>query len=276
MRIRHAPDLAGFRRMTSAELRESFLIGGLFEPGFSEFVYSSIDRAIVGSVVPGDEPLRLEAPAGLASGRFTDRREIGVLNIGHPGVVSVEGADYALTSRDALYIGKGSGEIAFQSIGSDRPARFYLVSYPAHAAHPTAHVSREQAEIIRLGAEKEANARTMYKYISPGIVPSCQLAMGFTELAAGSVWNTMPCHTHERRSEIYLYFNLDDDAVVFHFLGAPSETRHIVVRNGQAVLAPSWSIHCGVGTRRYCFAWSMGGEDQEFRDADGVGMEELA
>lgn len=276
MEVRYAPDLERYTRMNTTEIRQSFLIDRLFEPDQVRLVYSHTDRLIVGSAVPAAGPLRLEAGRELAADYFTQRREIGVLNIGDEGTVRVEGTDYTLANRDMLYIGRGNREIIFSSLSPEHPAYFYLVSLPAHASYPTRLVRMEEAEQASLGSQKDANQRVLYKFIHPGGVQSCQLVMGFTQLAEGSVWNTMPAHTHERRSEVYLYFDVDPDAVVFHLMGPGSETRHIVVRNGQAVLSPSWSIHAGAGTRNYSFVWAMGGENQEFSDMDGVKMEDLA
>lgn len=276
MEVRYAPDQERYTRMNTTEIRQSFLIDRLFEPDQVRLVYSHTDRLIVGSAVPSAGPLRLEAGRELAADYFTQRREIGVLNIGDEGAVRVEGVDYTLANRDMLYIGRGNREIIFSSLSPEHPAHFYLVSLPAHASYPTRLARMEEAEPAVLGSQKDANRRTLYKFIHPGGIQSCQLVMGFTQLAEGSVWNTMPAHTHERRSEVYLYFDVDPDAVVFHLMGPGPETRHIVVRNGQAVLSPSWSIHAGAGTRNYSFVWAMGGENQEFSDMDGVKMEDLA
>ncbi|HUT63375.1 MAG TPA: 5-dehydro-4-deoxy-D-glucuronate isomerase, partial [Anaerolineae bacterium] len=234
-----------------------------------------IDRVIVGSAVPAEKALSLEAGKELAAGYFAQRREIGVINIGGNGAVTVDGKEYSMIKLDALYIGRGSKDIKFTSIKSDDPALFYIVSYPAHKEYPTLHAPISQAEPMNLGNEKESNKRTVYKYIHPNGIKSCQLVMGCTKLEEGSVWNTMPVHTHDRRSEVYLYFDMDDESVVFHFIGDPGETRHIVVRNGQAVISPSWSIHAGCGTSNYIFIWAMGGENQDFGDMDGIPSTEM-
>ena len=272
MDIRYPPDPVRFERMNTQEIREAFLVDCLFTLGFSPLVYSAIDRSVVGTAVPGVEPILLAAPPELAAEYFAQRREIGVINLGEPGTIVVDGETFRLEAKEALYVGRESRAISFVSERTDAPAMFYLVSYPAHTTYPTRLIRRQEVEIVSLGDQGAANVRTIYKCICPGIVESCQLVLGYTDLAAGSVWNTMPCHTHERRSEIYLYFDLPDDAVVFHLMGKPDQTRNVVVRNGQAVLSPSWSIHAGAGTQRYAFVWAMGGENQAFADMDGIGM----
>jgi 4-deoxy-L-threo-5-hexosulose-uronate ketol-isomerase len=261
--------------MNTGELRQNFLIDDLFTPGQVKLVYWHTDRAIIGSVVPVDVPLVLEAGRELAASYFAERREIGVINVGGVGQIKVDGVTYDLVKKDVLYIGRGSREIEFSSLDSTNPALFYLVSYPAHQVYPTRQAKIDEAEPANLGSQTEANKRTLYKVIHPEGMPSCQLVMGFTMLAEGSIWNTMPAHTHERRSEVYMYFDLASDAVVFHLMGQPAETRHLVIRNGQVALSPSWSIHAGAGTRNYTFVWAMGGENQAFSDMDGVKMERL-
>lgn len=275
MEVRYALDPERTKTLATAELRKNFLIENLFEAGKVVLVYSHVDRAIVGSAVPAGGALKLEAGKELAAEYFAQRREIGVINIGKAGKVIVDGETFALATCDFLYIGRGSREIAFKSDKASAPAKFYFVSYPAHAAYPTRKMTLDDAVVAHLGSDAESNKRSIYKVIRPGGIETCQLVMGMTTLAEGSIWNTMAAHTHERRSEVYLYFNLPKDAVVFHFMGEPTETRHIVIREGQAVLSPSWSIHAGAGTRNYSFVWSMGGENQEFSDMDGVGMDRI-
>lgn len=270
MELRYAPDPIRFEIMDTTELRENFLIDILFVEGEITMVYSDIDRVIVGGVVPLNESLTLEAGKELKAAYFAERREIGVINIGGEGTVTVDGSEFTMARLDALYIGRGSRDIAFASADAANPARFYLVSYPAHTAHPTTHARIADAEPVRLGSSKECNERTIYKYIHAAGIKSCQLVMGCTLLEGGSVWNTMAPHTHERRSEVYMYFDLAETAAVFHFMGQPQETRHIVVRNGQVVISPSWSIHAGAGTMNYSFVWAMGGENQDFTDTDGI------
>ncbi|MEJ2637556.1 MAG: 5-dehydro-4-deoxy-D-glucuronate isomerase [Calditrichia bacterium] len=276
MDVRHPADPVRFRTMSSGQLKETFLIDDLFRAGEVSLVYSHIDRAIVGSVVPLDQPLRLQASRKeMAADYFAQRREIGIINIGAAGKVVVDGTEYDMNKQDGLYIGRGSREISFSSSDPSDPAKFYFVSYPAHKEFPTTHAKIADALPAKLGSLKDSNQRTIFKYIHPNGIKSSQLVMGLTQLEEGSVWNTMPAHTHERRSEIYMYFDLEDDSVVFHFMGEPEETKHIVIRNGQAVISPSWSIHSGAGSRNYAFIWSMGGENQDFDDMDWVSMEKL-
>jgi len=275
METRIPGDPTRFQRMTSAEARESYLLESLFAPGEARFFYVETDRAVVGSIVPTNGGLSLPAAKELASGFFCERREAGVLNLGHPGAVAVDGRTYPMAPRDALYIGRGSKEIVFTSDKPGEPAQYYLVSYPAHAEYPTTHARPGDAETVHLGAQATCNDRTIHKYIHAGGIKSCQLVMGITLLAEGSVWNTMPCHTHARRSEIYLYFDLKDENVVMHLMGPPRETRHLIVRDRQAVISPPWSIHSACGTSNYSFAWAMGGENQEFADMDAVAMKDL-
>jgi len=263
--------------MTTQELRSLFLITSLFEHDAVPMVYSDIDRSITGSAVPVKGPLTLvSSKKEMAADYFCERREVGVINIGASGTVTVDGAAMTLGTNDALYIGRGAKEVVFTSASAADPACFYFVSYPAHTAYPTTLIKEADAEHVALGNVNDANKRTINKYILPSLVKSCQLVMGLTTLEAGSVWNTMPVHTHQRRSEVYMYFNLPENAAVFHLMGEPSETRHIVLRNRQAVLSPSWSIHSGVATQNYSFIWAMGGENQVFDDMDGVKMTDIA
>lgn len=261
--------------MDTAELRDKFLVDQMFEPGLVQLTYSDVDRAIVGSATPTDKELKLSGGKELASDYFAERREVGVINIGSPGAVTVDGEAYAMDIRDGLYIGRGAKEILFTSKDSQQPAAFYILSYPAHTTHPTTHMKIADAEPMRLGTREESNQRTINKYIHPAGIKSCQLVMGLTELEEGSVWNTMPPHTHERRSEIYMYFDLPKTGAVFHLMGKADETRHIVVRNRQAVISPSWSIHSGAGTSNYRFIWGMGGENQDFSDMDNIDVGDI-
>lgn len=276
MEVRFSPDPEGYRRMNSDELRKTFLIDNLFLPDRIDLTYSDIDRSITGSAVPVKKSLKLESSKKeMAADYFCERREVGIINIGEEGEIKVDGVVYKMEKKDALYIGKGAKEIIFSSKDSSAPAQFYISSYPAHKEYPTKHAKFSDATPVKLGNVKNANKRTIYKYIHANGIPSCQIVMGMTELEEGSNWNTMPVHTHQRRSEVYLYFNLDKDAVLFHILGEPNETRHVVVRDKQAVLSPSYSIHCGVATQNYTFIWSMGGENQDFDDMDAVSMSTL-
>ena len=275
MQLRYTADPVRFERMNSNELRDGFLVSTLFTADRIDLVYSFDDRVIIGSAVPSAKELTLEADEELACEYFADRREIGVINIGGDGIITVDGKKYAMETKDVLYIGKGSKDIRFENVNRKEPAKFYLVSYPAHAEYPTAHAKQIEAESVQLGSDENSNKRTIYKYIHPGGIKSCQLVMGCTDLAEGNVWNTMPGHTHVRRTEIYMYFAVDEDSVVVHFIGKPDQTRHIIVRNEQAVFSPSWSIHSGAGLRKYSFVWSMGGENQVFTDMQAFSLEHL-
>ncbi len=275
MRTILAIDPIRFKSMTTAEIRKSFLLEDLFQPNEIVLVYAEIDRAIVGSVVPTKSPLILQTARELAADYFCQRREIGVLNIGGKGKVSVNKNSFSLANRDVLYIGRGTKEIVFSSDKIAEPAAFYLLSFPAHHDYPTTPARFAEAAAVHLGSPEAANQRTIYKFIHPAGIQSCQLVMGFTELNTASVWNTMPPHTHARRMEVYLYFDLPASDRVFHFMGQPEETRHLVVANRQAVVSPSWSIHCAAGTAAYSFCWGMGGENQAFDDMDGIAVEQL-
>lgn len=269
------PDAERTQRLTTDELREGFLVEDLFQEGAVTFRFVDLDRVILAGAVPTTDSLDLGVPDELAAGSFTERREVGVLNIGGAGRVTVNGDSHALGTLDLLYIGKGGGDLSFASDDASDPARFYVVSYPAHADYPTTLVRQSDAEHVELGSEAEANRRDLYKYVRPGGVESSQLVMGITRIREGSVWNTMPAHTHARRTEVYLYFDLADDAVVFHMMGEPQQVRTLVVREAQAVLSPGWSIHAGAGTGRYTFCWAMGGENQDFGDMQFVGMDAI-
>lgn len=275
MDIRYAVGRSEYSRMTTAELRSRFLVESLFQPGRVTCVYCETERAVVGSAVPAETELRLETDPRLAAGYFLERREAGVINVGGPGAVSVDGRAHDLGRLDGLYLGRGSREVVFRSAAAADPARFYFVSYPAHHAHPTVAVPRASANRIEVGSADACSARTIRQYIHPNGAPSCQLVMGHTEVKPGNVWNTMPCHTHERRTEIYLYVDVPESAVVFHFMGPADETRHIVTRAGEAVISPMWSVHSGCGTQPYGFIWAMGGENQRFDDMDGLKIGEL-
>lgn len=256
-------------------LRREFLFQDLFVPGKLKWIYSHIDRIIVGGAVPLSE-IRIEADKKtLGSEYLLERREMGVLNLGDPGEVTVDGSSYRLDHLDALYVGKGGKDIRFKSLDPTKPAKFYFLSGMAHTTFPTRRVTIQESKKVPMGTAEESNKRTIYQVIHPDVLPTCNLVMGFTRLEPGSVWNTMPTHTHERRMEVYLYFDVAPDAVVFHLMGAPAETRHVVVRNEEGIISPSWSIHSGVGTRNYSFVWGMVGENQTFTDMDAVAMSTL-
>jgi 4-deoxy-L-threo-5-hexosulose-uronate ketol-isomerase len=274
MEIRNPAHPQDFKSYTTEKIRQEFLIQRLFTPGEVRLVYSHFDRMIVGGICP-DHPLGLEAGKEIGADFFLERREMGVVNVGPKGTVAVDGESYVLDTKDGLYVGMGSKEVRFSSEDPLHPARFYLNSSPAHQRYPTMKIGLGDTEKVHLGSPGESNVRTINKFIHPNGVKSCQLVMGMTLLESGSIWNSMPCHTHERRMEIYFYFNLQENAVVFHLMGEPEETRHIVVRNEEAVISPSWSIHSGVGTSNYTFIWGMIGENQTFTDMDGVAMGRL-
>jgi len=270
-----AIDIRGYARMSPDELRQSLLVAPLFVPGQLVLKHWETDRAVIGGAVPTRAKLKLPNPRQLAAGYFNERRELGVINLGGPGAVQVDAKTHQLGRFDGLYVGRGARQVTFASASAKQPARFYLLSFPAHMAYPTTLVPFAGLKGAALGDSAQANARTIYKYIHPAGVPSCQLVMGLTMLQPGSVWNTCPPHTHLRRSEVYLYFDLQPAHVVFHFLGQPQATRHLVVGEGEAVLSPPWSIHSGVGTAHYGFVWGMGGENQEFADMDPAPLAEL-
>jgi 4-deoxy-L-threo-5-hexosulose-uronate ketol-isomerase len=268
-------DPVRYPQMTTAQLRETFLLDSLYEPGALHLTYVDLDRTIVGIAAPLADPLTLETDPDLRAQYFTERRELGALNVGGSGSITVNGKSLTLKYLDCLYIGRGNEKIGFASDDPSSPAVFYLLSYPAHTAYPVALVRREEASPTTIGSAETCNLRTISKYIHLGGVKSCQLVMGVTHLHAGSVWNTMPPHTHMRRSEVYLYFNLAQDAVAFHMMGPPQETRHILVKDRQAVISPGWSVHAGVGTRAYSFCWGMGGENQDYADMDPAPISDL-
>jgi 4-deoxy-L-threo-5-hexosulose-uronate ketol-isomerase len=268
-------DPVRYPRMNTDELRETFLIQSLYEPGKLQLDYVDLDRAVVGFAAPLEVPIALPTYPELRAEYFTERRELGALNIGGTGVITVEGKSYELNNLDVLYIGRGNKQITFASTDQKAPAVFYLLSYPAHAVYPVALVRKEEAQPTELGSLETCNKRTIFKYIYLQGARSCQLVMGVTHLAPGSNWNTMPPHTHMRRSEIYMYFNVAADARIMHFMGPPAETRHIVMADKGIVISPGWSIHAGVGTRAYSFCWGMGGENQDYADMDPAPVDTL-
>jgi 4-deoxy-L-threo-5-hexosulose-uronate ketol-isomerase len=273
--MHYLPDAERTRRMTTDELRQHFLVTDLFREGEVSLRIVDLDRVIVGGIVPTKAPLELGVAEGLRTQTFTERREVGLLNIGGSGRIVVDDAEYMMSPLDMLYIGCGDHKVELESLDADVPARFYLVSYPSHAVHPTMHIRAGDADETVLGTTDKANVRRLRKYVRPGAVDSAQLVMGVTVVEEGSVWNTMPAHTHQRRTEVYMYFGLPSDAVVFHFMGEPAETRSLIVRDGEAVLSPGWSIHAGAGTAGYSFCWAMGGENQDFSDMQFVAMQDL-
>jgi 4-deoxy-L-threo-5-hexosulose-uronate ketol-isomerase len=258
-------------------LRETFLLEGSFVPGEITLAYVDLDRAVIGGAVPTEKPLTLETYPELRSDFFCERRELGVLNVGGKGLVRVDGAVYGLDKLDVLYVGRGTRSVVFESEDPQKPAAFYLLSYPAHAEFPTKSVTfaELQTGAVHLGSEETCNKRSIYKAIFLDGIRSCQLVMGFTLLAPGSNWNTMPPHTHMRRSEVYFYFDIDPAQKVLHLMGPAHETRHLVMSDKDVVVSPGWSIHAGVGTKSYGFCWGMGGENQRYDDMDAVAIADL-
>jgi 4-deoxy-L-threo-5-hexosulose-uronate ketol-isomerase len=275
MRLYQMADAVRYGLMNTEELRETFLLEGMFEPGEIEFAYVDLDRTVIGSAVPVVETLSLETEPELRADYFLERRELGVLNVGGAGSVVVDGIEYELGKLDCLYVGRGNEAVTFSSKDSADPAYFYLLSYPAHKEYPTAMVKFSDLKGLELGSVETCNKRTIYKAIYRDGIKSCQLVMGFTLLASGSNWNTMPAHTHMRRSEVYFYFDVDPAHRVFHLMGPPDATSHLVVADKEVVVSPGWSIHAGVGTKNYGFCWGMGGENQAYDDMDGVAIAEL-
>ena len=270
MRLLQMADAVRYRTMTTAELRETFLLTELFHPGQIDLAYVDLDRTVIGSAVPVDDAISLPTDDALKASYFTERRELGILNIGGPGIVSVNGERFDLDNLDALYVGRGNEAVSFASQDSGQPAEFYLLSYPAHVTYPIKCIKSANEPRVKLGAPATANQREITKLIHMAGVRSCQLVMGFTQLAEGSVWNTMPPHTHMRRSEVYLYFNIPPGDRVIHLMGPAQETRSLVMANKQVAVSPGWSIHAGVGTTSYTFCWGMGGENQDYGDMDQV------
>ncbi len=275
MEIRQGVSKEEFKSLDTKALRERFMIEDLFSVGTVKLVYSHIDRIIVGGIVATEEGSELVAGDELRAEYFLERREMGVINLGGEGSIVADGREYRLGRHDCLYLGRGTKQVIFRSAGSADPAVFYLNSCPAHKEYPCVLITKADAVHADLGSKESCNERTINKYILPGKVQSCQLVMGLTELKSGSVWNTMPSHTHERRMEVYLYTEIAPGNVVFHFMGDPKETRHVVITNRQAVISPSFSIHSGCGTSNYSFVWGMCGENQDFDDMDGFANTEI-
>lgn len=279
MEVRPGANPNDVKNYDTDRLRHDFLIQDVFVPGEIKTIYSQIDRIIVGSATPTGKALKLTAGDELRAAYFLERREMGVINIGGKGTMTLDGVKYDFDYKDGIYIGMGTKEVIFESADAANPAKFYFNSAPAHKTYPTVFINPEK-DILpenkkELGCLENANHRTIRKYILPGQVESCQLEMGMTALEPGSVWNTMPCHTHDRRMEVYLYFEVPENDVVFHYMGEPTQTRHIVMRNEEAVISPSWSIHSASATHAYTFIWGMVGENQDFDDMDDVDMKDL-
>ena len=275
MEVRDASNAKDVRYYTTDRLREEFHIGSLFTKDNIRMVYSHTDRIIVIGMMPIFHELKLEAGKELAADYFLQRRELGCINIGGAGIITIDGTVYEMNPRDGIYVGKGNKDIRFKSVDPANPAKFYMTSCPAHTTYPTVKIDITKARKVPCGSVEDCNKRVINQYIHPEVMQSCQLAMGLTELEVGSNWNTMPSHTHDRRMEVYLYLDMGPNDAVFHMMGEPKETRHIVMHNEEAVISPSWSIHSGVGTKNYSFIWAMCGENQEFTDMDHIETKEL-
>lgn len=279
MEIRYSANPNDVKHYTTEELRSEFLVENLYRTNEVTAFYSHVDRMVVLGIMPAGEAVPIDQGidiwANFGTKFFLERREIGFFNLGGAGSCTVDGKSYPMEYKDCIYIAMGTKEVIFQSESPKNPAKFYGVSAPAHKAYETRFISIKDAQKKPLGTVEAANKRVINQFIHPDVLPTCQLSMGLTELDAGSVWNTMPAHTHERRMEIYTYFEIDDDNTVFHFMGSEDQTRHISVQNYEAVISPSWSIHSGVGTSRYCFIWAMGGENQAFEDMDTIPITRL-
>jgi 4-deoxy-L-threo-5-hexosulose-uronate ketol-isomerase len=264
-----------YRRYDTEALRKNFLLESLFENGKINFVYTHYDRMIVGGAMPTDKETELPNFPILRANYFLERREMGIINVGGDGVITVDGEKFTLSKLDCLYIGKESQKVSFSSADNNQPAIFYILSAPAHAKYPTKLLQKKDSESGALGSLETSNQRTIYRYIHKNGIQSCQLVMGLTILDNGSVWNTMPAHTHDRRMEAYFYFDVPENQVVFHYMGLPQETRHIIMKNHQAVVSPPWSIHSGSGTSNYGFIWGMAGENLEYSDMDAIQINDL-
>ncbi|MDX8513944.1 5-dehydro-4-deoxy-D-glucuronate isomerase [Mesorhizobium captivum] len=272
---RFAIDPIAAAAMGTDELRHNFHIEGLFQPGLVSLTYTHYDRMIVGGAMPADKVLPLEAIKPTGTKAFLDRRELIAVNIGGAGTVTADGLPYEMAARDMVYLGMGTEQVSFASADPEKPAKFYLLSAPAHRVYPSQLIRIGDARRLDLGSHATSNERSIFQFIHADGVKTCQLVVGMTQLAPGSVWNTMPCHVHDRRMEAYLYFDLDEGARVFHFMGEPDETRHIVMRNEEAVLSPGWSIHSGAGTSNYAFIWAMAGDNVDYTDVDPVALDQL-
>ena len=273
--IRYASHPDDVKHYDTRRLREHFLIESLFVADQVQMTYSHVDRIMVGGIMPVKQSLGLAAGKEMGVDFFFERREAGVINVGGKGIITLDGERFELDKRDGLYIGMGVKTISFESACADEPARFYFNSSPAHQRYPNVKIDIAQANPVKLGEDKTCNKRTIYQYVHPAVCQSCQLVMGLTMLEPGSIWNTMPCHTHERRMEVYFYFDMGADSRVIHLMGKPEQTRHIIVSNEQAVISPSWSIHSGAGTSSYTFIWGMVGENQTFDDIDHLSPADL-
>lgn len=275
METRYAHHPEDMKKYSTEELRREFLVETLFEAGQVHLTYTHVDRMIFGGVTPAEQELTIKLDKELGVEYFLERRELGIINIGGEGSVVLDGTEYEMQMRDGLYVGKGTREVLFRSKDAKNPAKFYINSTPAHHTYPTVKIDIKKIDPLQMGSPGTLNERKIYQYVHPNVCQSCQLQMGLTMLEPGSVWNTMPCHTHERRMEVYLYFDMEPETRVFHFMGKPDETRHLIMKNEQAAISPSWSIHTGTATSNYTFIWGMCGENITYSDMDHVKMEEL-
>ncbi|WP_338971442.1 5-dehydro-4-deoxy-D-glucuronate isomerase [Fusobacterium nucleatum] len=275
MEIRYASSNKDAKNYDTQRLRDEYLIENLFMENEIKLVYSHIDRIIVGGIFPITEKIKLKGEKELGSNFFLERRELGIINIGGPGIIILDDEEFSLNNKDAIYVGLGIKEVFFKSLDIKNPAKFYLNSAPAHCKYPTALITLEKARKLKMGDISTSNKRIINQYIHPDVCKSCQLVMGMTVLEDGSVWNSMPTHTHDRRMEVYFYFDMNENTRIFHFMGEPNETRHIIMKNEEAVISPSWSIHSGAGTASYTFIWGMAGENQTFTDMDHIEMKDL-
>ena len=275
MEIRYASSNKDAKNYDTQRLRDEYLIENLFMENEIKLLYSHIDRIIVGGIFPITEKIKLKGEKELGSNFFLERRELGIINIGGPGIIILDDEEFSLNNKDAIYVGLGIKEVFFKSLDIKNPAKFYLNSAPAHCKYPTALITLEKARKVKMGDISTSNKRIINQYIHPDVCKSCQLVMGMTVLEDGSVWNSMPTHTHDRRMEVYFYFDMNENTRIFHFMGEPNETRHIIMKNEEAVISPSWSIHSGAGTASYTFIWGMVGENQTFTDMDHIEMKDL-
>ncbi len=272
---RNAIDPVHAAAMDTTRLRDNFLVQNMFVANQINLTYTFYDRMVVGGAMPAGETLALAAVKSMGTKSFLDRRELAIFNVGASGTVAVGTQSYTLEHRDMIYIGMGAGEVSFRSADAADPAKFYLISAPAHQTYPTTMVRIGDAKRIDLGAQETSNERSIFQFVHPEGIKTCQLVVGMTMLAAGSVWNTIPAHRHDRRSEVYLYFGMDPAQRVFHFMGEPDETRHIVMKPEEAVLSPQWSIHCAAATSNYTFIWAMAGDNVDYTDIDPVPLESM-
>jgi 4-deoxy-L-threo-5-hexosulose-uronate ketol-isomerase len=275
MKVLHSVHPEDFKSYDTAKTRERFLMEDLARPGSINFTYTHYDRMIAGVAMPAGEPLDLGNYDNLKSSFFLERREMGIINLGGPATISVGKEEFPVQKLDCLYLGRGTTNVRFSAANAQEPPVLFILSAPAHATHPVRLMKKEEALPSELGSSETSNRRTIYKYIHKDGIQSCQLVMGLTILQSGSTWNTMPPHTHDRRMEVYFYFDVPEGQAVFHFMGQPEHTRHVLMSNYQAIVSPPWSIHAGSGTSNYGFIWGMAGENMEFTDMDGVKISEI-